>query len=54
LDITGLTVGDHIKIRLTRDNTVASNLNADVFSVQAGVHRQIDGFGSDERLSKSY
>lgn len=54
LDITGLTIGDHIILRITRDNAVASNLNASVFSVQAGIHRQIDGFGSDERLTKSY
>ena len=54
LDITGLTIGDHIILRITRDNTVASNLNASVFSVQAGIHRQIDGFGSEERLTKSY
>ncbi len=54
LDITGLTIGDHIILRITRDNTVASNLNASVFSVQAGIHRQIDGFGSNERLTKSY
>ena len=54
LDISSLTIGDHIKIRITRDNTVASNLNANVFSVQAGVHRQIDGFGSNERLTKNY
>lgn len=54
LDITGLTIGDHIILRITRDNTVASNLNASVFSVQAGIHRQIDGFGSNERLTKNY
>lgn len=51
-DLTGLTIGDHIVLRITRDNTVASNLNASVFSVQAGIHRQIDSFGSDERLVK--
>jgi len=54
LDITGLTIGDHIICRITRDNGVASNLNASVFSVQAGIHRQIDGFGSNERISKTY
>ncbi len=52
LDLTGLTIGDHIILRITRDNGVASNLNASVFSVQSGIHRQIDSFGSNQRLVK--
>ena len=54
LDLSTFGIGDHLLIRITRDNTVASNLNASIFGIQAGVHRQIDGFGSDERLSKTY
>lgn len=54
LDLSGLAIGDHIIIRITRDNTVASNFAGKIFSFQAGVHRQIDGFGSNERLSKNY
>ena len=52
LDLSGLTIGDHIIVRITRDNGVASNLSATIFSVQAGIHRQLDGFGSSRRLVK--
>lgn len=54
LDLSSLNIGDHIIIRITRDNTVASNFAGKIFSYQAGIHRQIDGFGSNERLAKNY
>lgn len=53
LDLTNLVVGDLIMVRLTRDNTVANNATGVMGSYQMGIHRQIDGFGSDERWVKT-
>jgi len=52
IDTTGMGIGDFFDVRLTRNNSIANNFSGVVFSTQMGMHRKIDSFGSDERLSK--
>jgi len=53
IDISGLEIGDLIVVRLTRDNSVSGNASGGIGSYQMGIHRQVDGFGSDERFLKN-
>lgn len=52
IDLTGMAVGDFFDVRLTRNNSIANNFSGNLFSTQMGMHRKVDSFGSDERLSK--
>lgn len=53
-DGTGKGISSILQCRLYRDNSVGSNYSDKVAMLGFDIHYEIDGFGSDAQLSKSF